>query len=594
MATYIALAIPIGFGLSSLLFFGCAFLLGFSSIHLISHTVGLCVISYILLMRRHLKKQKLKYKPDRSTIIFIVISLLVSYFATRKMYIPAPYSLNTSFVGDIPEEIALINSFYHGVNSGFVNIFKIRHPTCYKCTARSKWITAFHSAMIRLGKSSLRIALTFPSYCMIYSICFLIMKLAQQYMKGYFLPIVVLLVFLNAGSFGFVSLFDTKHKQNKDLDFVFNWGSLQTQWSHPLLQYIYAHRPSQLSICLCLSVFLLLATGASSKREMAYLGIVVGLLPGVQHQVWWCTLIYLICYTILTQFIYKSKDKKPAYITFLVIYFAVAAIQLLQYLPRSNRAPLIEKEKFSNSVMHKGIYFPDISLWIQALGFFPIFTLILCWFVIDKKLRTIYIPSCIIFLIGNYYRFQGYDRHNIFLFYPLWMTIASIVFVNTLYKFSKLPKGEEAQGVVIGFSIILVFCQVASSLLGFYRLSSRHVLIWNEGMEAAAEWIANNTPKKAVFISTDRDFDIVVNLAGKVSYFQSERNAWLYGFLHHGQTREITDLLKESDSTTIAPKIKYVVNHKGICTERHLVNWGRGEWSKVFENSEIIIYQRHL
>ena len=67
------ISIPIGFGISSILFFFCSLNLSFSSFHLILHSCGLTLVGTMI----HIKKNKfiVKFsKPFKRDLIFNIVS----------------------------------------------------------------------------------------------------------------------------------------------------------------------------------------------------------------------------------------------------------------------------------------------------------------------------------------------------------------------------------------------------------------------------------------------------------------------------------------------------------------------------------------
>ncbi|OHS96826.1 hypothetical protein TRFO_09712 [Tritrichomonas foetus] len=611
--TIFALGIPIGFSISSLFFYLISIFLRFNSLHLLIHTVGLFLSGYVFEFFRWKKKQRLFSKQvfsellNKQTIFFLVVSILVPLFIVPKMYFPQPGFAHSAFTGDIPEEISLMNSFYHGCNSGFMNIFKIRHPVCYKCHARSRWLTAFHSAMFLVGYSSERNALIVPSFFMIMTICILMLRFSNYFLKSPFLSFCSLLLFFCASGFGFTWWLEREPRLNPKIDFVFNFGPIQTEWSHPLFHYIFALRPSQLSLCLVLSILLVLTTHSSKNMlgqwEMIFLGICTGILPAVQHQVFICAIIYLLSYFLLTypyhqlqsrQFSQISTfEKAKHYITFLVTFGVVSFFPLIHYLPRANRTSMIIRDDFWQPLASRGMYFAPIQCWYYALGFFPFFTLIVSWFIINKKLLRFYLPSIFVFIFANYYRFDSYGRHNIIVFYPFWISIASIVFIYTMRGLSRIPKSEEAQGVIIGLAGFLFLCNIWSTVLSYYRMRNLSTIVFTSEMVEMAKFICENTPKKAVFISSDDDFDTVAVLAGKVSYIHSSRFMWLDGFHPIQKDDDIYNFLENPQSTSI-PKIKYVLNYENQNNKRRILEkWDQGNWTQIFYRGNYSLYQRN-
>ena len=584
-AVVFGLAFPVGMGLSSLLFFVISAFIGFNWLHVVLHSCGLIGVSVV-----SLRKMRLDGLKNRADVAFAVISVVVALGIVPSMY-PSDVDVHASFRLDIAEEIALINSFRWGANGGFVNLFKIRHPACYKCVARSRWMTAVNSAMMMVGGAGLRVAMMVPSLLLVVSMCFLLQKLAAKFVK---MSAVCLLLFLFCGGLGFFEFFEDGVRMKRDLDFVFDLGTRHTEWSHPLFHYMFPYRPSQLALCLVIGM-MIVVSGGLGKREFAFVGMVLGLLPAVQHQVFIGAVIYVSLYVgfVLLMKQVKWREMASEFITFAVFFSIPGFFTLVHYLPRATNASLVTKNTFWEPLTKRGAFFAPLAVWWQALGPFVVVVLVVSWFVIQRDLVMLFAPACVVFVIGNLYQFQEYNRHSIILFYPLWMTPAVIVFVATFEQLVAMIRSEQGKGVITGMGIVLVVCSTASGMLGFVRLRKRHSKAITSDMETAAAWIAGNTPRKAVFISSAADYDIVVQLAGKVSYLHHPWFATRYGFQFGGvdRNKEIESFINESDSN-ILPKVKYVVNTAGQSPERHLVHWGRGNWSKVYASPTVTIFQR--
>ena len=592
--TLFSLGIPVGFCVSSLLYYICSFFLRFNSLHLMIHIGIILFCGYALEMFRWRKKAKIFEKINREVIFFIISSAVLSVLIVPNMYEPEPGYVHSAFRGDIPEEISMINSFYQGCNNGFMHLFKIRHPVCYKCHARSKWLSALHSAMLLVGYSSLRHALVVPSLLIFFSICFLLQTLAFYFLKNMYLSFLSLILFLFAGGFGFTYWLERASRHNMSLDFVFNFGPKQTEWSHPLFHYIFALRPSQFSLSIVISIFLILTISPLGRYEMIYLGVLVGFLPAIQHQVFICTILYLAIFWGLTFPYHERKstnEKLKFHIIFLISFGATSFFPLLHYFPKSNRVQMITKETFWNNYSNRGAFFAPIQVWYDALGFFPLITLVISWFFLNKRFLRFYIPSVIVFLFCNYYKFEGYPRHSIIVFYPFWITLASIVFMHTLRKLSNFPSSEEAQGVIIGLCGFLFLCNIWSSVLGYYRMRTSSSQAWTREMVSMAKWISENTPKNAVFISSDDEYDTVAVLAGKVSFLQSPRYAWMFGFDPEQSENDINYVL-ENPNTGVNPKIKYILNFRNVGVYRHFIHPDNPNWKEIYGKGNYTLYQR--
>jgi hypothetical protein len=592
ITTLLACSIPIGFSLSSILFFLVSALLGINILHLFIHTAGLFVVSLFLLVYNHKLLRSIAKQPPRSDWLFFGASLVLSLLIVPRMYPAAPFCLHKSFVPDIAEEFGLIQSFYRGVNGGFVNLFKIRHPSCYKCHCRSRWLTAFHSSLFLIGFASLRKSFVIPSLFMFFSICFLLLKLAQRHLRHSVFAIGSLLLFLFGGGYGFFDWFEPEGRASKDFDFVYNSGLSLTEWSHPLFHYIFAHRPSQLSLALVIGIFLALAKSVG-KREMAFVGVILGILPAVQHQVFMGAIAWLVVF-FGVRFLKGRRDPPVCFAVFGAFFGIVGAVPLLHYLPRSNHLPLVIRERFWHSVSHSGGSFPWLTVWWQSLGLFGLLSLTVAWFFIDRRLTKLYIPSAALFVLANAYKFQGYSRQNIIVFYPFWVVMAVVVFFAAVEALCRRAAGDEVQGVVIGIALVVFVTSVASGVLGYIQLRNARQEVWDEDGAHVADWVVRNTPRKAVFIATTGHFDAVSQLAGKVQYIQSDRAVWMAGFDIVGRTLECEMLLRGSDLLTLAPKVGWVVSGPPKAGGRRLEQTWKGNWSRVFSSGDYIVYQRHM
>ena len=582
---WIGFSAPLGFGLSSLIYFMCASVLGMTAFHTIIHTCAISGFSYILIGYMYAKKREakqLKDKERKDFFIFLGISFALAFVIVPKMYLPKPRHSNIAFSTDVREEISLIQSFYCGVNSGFVNIFKIRHTACYRCIIRTGWITGFHSAIMRTGYASLRNAMVWPSVFMFASICYSMLSLSNHFLRSVSLSIFSLVLFLFAGGFGFCRWLEKEPRRNRSLDFMFNYGTGASEWSHPLFHYIFAFRCAQLGLCVVLSVFLILTKmkRESNGREFAVLGLLVGLLPGIDISVCLTLFVYLCVFFII------SRIKPVRIPVFFVTFGMVSAVQILQFVPRETYNPQYPEGPFWQPLISQGVFFPALTCWFDALGFLPLFSLILCWFFIDREMLRFYLPSILIFCYANAHMFFPYSRHNIKVFYPLWMTFAVIATLQTMHRLTSKPEAEEVKGVIIGVLSLIYVCSIWSGVLGYYRLRDNSVAEWTEDDERIADWIASQTPKKAVFLDCQEDYSVVATLAGKVVYLQSEKIAWMNGYDVAGRKGEIEKLLESPGSSESIPRVKY-----GVASTNCNKNIQR-KWKRVFSHGNFTVYER--
>ncbi|OHS95757.1 hypothetical protein TRFO_38111 [Tritrichomonas foetus] len=389
----------IGLGISTIIFFGCSAILGMSSFHVLVHTIGISSVAYLLIMRKVIKKINLVGKPTKKHFIFFLVSIIFSFFFIPNNYLPKSHVFQANISLDMSEEISIINSFYHGVNSGLMNIFKIRHPSCYQCVCRSRWITALNSAILKLGYSPEKVSITVPSMIMIFSFCFIFLNLSHLFLDSVFGSVISLFLFFFTGGYGFTSLLYKNVRKNKNLDFIYDNGFRQSNWYHPIYYYYLSSRPSQFSLCIVSSIFYLLASTHQSyfhqKSEsdgkmneiinrksknrqnnrplMTIIGVLLGLLPGNQIQVFLAILVYLLIFSINEfpfRFPRKQKEKLIEFFLLGVAFSLTSILQFLQYFPRQTNLNILVKKTIFKSLIEKGSFFPMLTFCLKHLDSF--------------------------------------------------------------------------------------------------------------------------------------------------------------------------------------------------------------------------------
>lgn len=596
--TIFAISIPVGISASTMIFFGCAMILGFNSFHLYIHIGGISAVTYIILMRKIIKKNFRLPRISLEEAIFGGISLLTSISLIFFGYRFYPRKFLEAGGSDIQEELAIMNSFYHGVNSGLVNIFKIRHPFCYKCVARSKWLTACHSAMLKIGWASTKMALIAPSILYMFSFCYSFLNVAMKFTDSKICSLLSLVVIFFAGGFGFYYWTIREHRNNSSLDFVFNYGAGTTEWSHHILHYILAYRHSQLAISISMAITYLLLSIYKKKlfrKEFTLIGLLIGFLPGIETQAYIASALFIALMILFN----LPKDKKGTKeLTISLTFFGLAhaastSLQILQYFPRSTNAAIFRFASFSQSLYGTSCSFPVIVTWLSALGFTVAFPVLFGYFFNRGVCSNAFYASMIVFFVGNYVRFATYNRMNIFFFFPYCITLFAINFIGALQWLSSLPREEEMQGFLMGIFAFVFVAAVASGVMGYKRQFNKFSEYWKTTDEQAAQWIAENTPKKALFVCETQDFNIVSVLAGKVLMSSNERLTFVAGFVDQGARQESRQLMKSLSSVDVAPKVEYAINVGGL-NQPWYIDDGVGNWTLEKTFGDITIFKRNL
>jgi hypothetical protein len=271
----------------------------------------------------------------------------------------------------------------------------------------------------------------------------------------------------------------------------------------------------------------------------------------------------------------------------LTAFAIVAAVPLLHYMPRDNALPLCVIEPFWHQAAQRGESFPAITVWWHSLGVFALVTVIVPWPFLDRPLLRAYIPSMAVFLLANACRFQGDPWQNITVFYPFWMTVATIVFIEVFRRIAAALPSDELQGVAIGAGIIAFAMSIASAIVGYANLAGLANDVFTSDALEVGQWIVANTPPDAVFVASQEDFDVVCQLAGRVQVIQSDGRAWMAGF-EVAHREELVTAMLETGDVAILPEVEFVVN----CPEGRMRIEPGDNWSVVFTHGQYEVVQK--
>lgn len=553
------MGIPVGFSMSSTVFFSLSSLFGMNILHIIMHS-ALLVLMSIYLHFKNSRMAKIR-KIDFGIAFFLVFSAIFSYILTSKFYLPKPMHFSASVENFIHEEISLINSFVHGANCGFLKIFKINHPYCYKCVARTKWVTALHSAILIRGGASLSCALNVPTFLLTFAFSFLFLKFSNMFLDNIFYSLLSLVAFFFAGGLYSISLLWSSLHQQKGYDFVYRINGIQTEWYHPVLHYYMGMRSSQMVLSLSIVILhVLIRVGDSSKNnELFFIGLLLGVLPSVQFSGGLGMILYS-CGFFYIRTRERILNHRGDLLSILLGFFSMFVLVLPLYFPKNTNMKLITRQNLYGPLIPRGIFFAPIVYWLESLGVFSITTLLIGVFFMDEKTKIFYIPSLIAFLFGNFFKTQTLLQYNISYFYPSWMLIASIIHIKALAKLADIPSTEEKKGITTAISICLYILSVSSGIIGFVNMNHSNKQLWTEQTTKVANWIISNTNPKSVFYGPQEMYNPITVLSGRILYTHSERMLQVSGHTIDEKQRIMAEVMKNCSFVKSISKLQYILS----------------------------------
>lgn len=140
-------------------------------------------------------------------------------------------------------------------------------------------------------------------------------------------------------------------------------------------------------------------------------------------------------------------------------------------------------------------------------------------FLIGRNNLKFYLPFLAIFALANVFVFQpwDYDNHKFFSF---WLMPSVLVMASTLLAVLGIPRFGKPL-----FAVLLALSVVTGALAAVFIIGHPYVELSRAEVHVG-EWIIANTPKDAVFLTSDSPVHPVSTVAGRKSYLGY--GGWLY------------------------------------------------------------------
>jgi hypothetical protein len=308
-----------------------------------------------------------------------------------------------------------------------------------------------------------------------------------------------------------------------------------------------------------------------NARLCHLVGILLGFIPAIQSQLIPFIIIYLIVFFYLhPHFPFIAVAKSMG---------LVSAPQLFLILGSS--VPF-KFGFFWQPLTDEGIFFGPFIAWCSAIGLFPILSLTLPWFFLDRRQRNFFTASLTVFFLGNIIVLD--DRHRLIfqVLYPFWISVAVPSVLLSLHRLYNTPQDEQLQGVLAAFSLVFVIAMSLSSILGIRHQLSLSDDIWDISFEDAGEWILKSTQLDDIFVSYKSHFEIASTFAGRAVYTTDTASQ---------RAVEVALLFANPNNTELIPQARYLIDSKTFSLTP-FANASIKIWRQVYRNSEISIYKR--
>ncbi|MEM1539086.1 MAG: hypothetical protein QXW82_02575 [Candidatus Bathyarchaeia archaeon] len=461
--------------------------------------------------------------------------------------------------GDYSFHVSIINSFVYRDN------FPPRYPIMID-TPMSYPITAdFLSAVLMKTGFNLRTSILVPNVLFQASALCLISCLATRIFKRKYVGAISAFIFFFAGNMGIIYAVQDLLKHGDLVTWITNLptdysGSgisdlPEIRFGNPVAVMLLPQRASPLGIGLSLLVYILIFYALQSEenfRELVAAGVFLGLLPAVHSHSFIAAA--LIVFFLTVKFRKGLKFFAAIFVPAAVLAFPqILAVQAhieegfmgstIGWLELNTVRIMSLNWSTPFNVLWSTVQsaFLLLRFWIMNIGV-VILPFILGYKKSDSAIRSLYFPFFMLFILGNFVRFQpwDWDNYKIFLhWYIMTLIFASFGFVKIaefafkdFRSINKLKKSSrQFLRTLLEFTALtaLLFFATATGFLSCIKMVQESYLVWSEADLAFASWVRENTPPESVFLTSTHFSHPVFSVGGRQIFLGYEGWLWSHG-----------------------------------------------------------------
>jgi hypothetical protein len=335
---------------------------------------------------------------------------------------------------------------------------------------------------------------------------------------------------LLAGGVGWKYFFNKECRDNPNANMVHCFcHDVYTFWIHSLIHFLLPQRSGMFSTplsILIISLLIDLVETAFGHRKSALLaGILMGLLPMLSAHSYIGVGEYAI-FACLFAFPFRNKKQWLREVGNWALYGITAIVislpQIL-WLMRAHRANFMQM----NPIYKKTDRRPVIgffSVWWDSLGSFLVVTIILVFFVNDRRQNRMYWPAMGVWVISNVVRYQPGAMDNTKVFFAGWYSIACAAAANWLVIV--WPRGTSVTKIAIVVTLIGSFF---SGTVCIWKGAFCPFTMFSKDERDIGIWVMENTRRDVAVLSGGWHANTLMSLAGKLVTMGYGGWVWTHG-----------------------------------------------------------------
>ncbi len=553
-----------------------AIVLGFN---ITSHIVLMIIalLPLIFLLKKHgirsvqevLKPAKNDCGMDRKVFLLLIIpfTILISILLTNHILVPTEnggYVSGQSTYGDLNMHLGFVTSIAEQgkfpPDYAFLSGYKLNYPF---------FINMLSSSLYIFG-TSLRFAVLIPSYV------FALLLVMGFYYLGYKITnrkvaaVIATIFFFLCGGFGFAYFLDGAKADQTVFTNMFtefyktptNLNEHNIRWSNTICDMIIPQRTTMAGWCIILPALWLLIDAVKTKNRKSYilLGVIAGCMPMIHTHSFLA--LGLICAAMFFAYLFSEKtieDKKKFFINWVIFGGIVAILALPQLLGWTFQQTSENGEYFMrlhfNWVNEQDPYF---WFYIKNWGIAALFVIPAAIYA-NKDNKKLFIGALAIIAVAELFLFQPNSYDNNKLFYIAYMIIIILVSDWLIYIWDKL---KNVKGRVYLAVVILILGTLSGVLtVGREFNSGGQYKTFSKDMVEMSEYVKDNTPKDAIFLTSTTFINPIPSLSGRNIYVGSSLYVYFHGLgnEYYRRDKEVEDIYKAKYE-----EIKEFCNNKNI------------------------------
>jgi hypothetical protein len=224
--------------------------------------------------------------------------------------------------------------------------------------------------------------------------------------------------------------------------------------------------------------------------------------------------------------------------------------------------------------------------WLKNLS--PhLFVFTAAFFLVEERFRQFWYAFVAVFFLANLVVFQPHDFDNMKLM--LWTFLVSCI--GTAALFAKLRRQYSRMGSLL--SLFLTAALIATGCLSVYRELRLHSLMFTTEDLQLAEYVREQTPKDAVFLTSDRHNHPIPCLAGRRIVMGYRGWLWTHGIDYHIREQNVLQIyrgLSDVDGLLKQYDVSYILLERNRTTQFPQNELGlRSRFPRVYESQSFVL-----